>query len=101
MKTGPFVGPGGVLPENRSSLDTPAVRPGQQSNEIIFVRREECRKCDGSVWALYYFTPAGVEAGWGAIPIGQCGNSSRCGEKLQGLDDDDLILARCRMGGAA
>ena len=68
--------------------------------ETIFVRREECRKCDGEVWATYYFVD-GCDAGWGCRPIGECGNPARCGEKLQWLDDDDLALARVPMRGAA
>jgi hypothetical protein len=70
------------------------------SNEVVFVRREECRKCPSTIWASYYFVD-GEEAGWGCSPIGPCGRPDRCGEKLSGLDDDDLALVDPRPAGAA
>ena len=68
--------------------------------ETVFVRREECRKCDAMLWALYYFID-GNDAGWGAHPISTCGNPARCGEKLRGLNDEDLALVDYQPAGAA
>jgi hypothetical protein len=42
----------------------------------------------------------GVTGGWGAQPIGQCGNPERCGEKVIGLDDQDLALVDMHVAGA-
>ena len=39
--------------------------------------------------------------GWGVCPIGFCGNPDRCGEKVEGLGDDDLALVDYRPAGAA
>ncbi len=69
--------------------------------EVVFLRREKCRKCDAMVWATYYFAPDGTEVGWGCRPIGQCANPERCGEKVIGLGDDDLALVDYRPAGAA
>lgn len=68
---------------------------------IEFARREPCRKCDAMIWAHHYFATDGSYCGWGCSPIGKCGNPERCGEKLQILDDADLVLAECRIAGAA
>ena len=68
-------------------------------SEAVLIRREVCRKCSAMVWATYNLTLEGEECGWGAMPIGQCGNPERCGEKLIGLSDDDLaIFARPAAG---
>ena len=69
--------------------------------ETVFIRREECRKCEGDVWALYYFTSDGNDCGWGCRPIDACGQPDRCGEKLQWLYDGDLALYGMRPGGSA
>ena len=69
--------------------------------EAYFIRREECRKCDALVWVRYVLDDEGNEAGWGASPIGQCGNPDRCGEKVIGLDVNDLALVDYRPAGAA
>ena len=68
---------------------------------VVFIRREECRKCSGVVWARYVLDDEGNEAGWGACPIGVCGNPERCGEKVIGLGDDDLALVDYLPAGAA
>ena len=68
---------------------------------IEFARREPCRKCSALVWAFYHFTSDGMAAGWGALPIGACGNPERCGEKVIGLGDDDLALVDLSVAGAA
>ena len=70
-------------------------------DEAYFARREECRKCDALVWVRYYLDEAGEEVGWGASPIGPCGNPERCGEKVVGLDDETLALVDYRPAGAA
>ena len=74
--------------------------PAEQ-DEAYFARREECRKCDALVWVRYVLDDEGNEAGWGAWPIGHCGNPERCGEKVVGLDDNDLALVDYRPAGAA
>jgi hypothetical protein len=98
--------PGSSIPkrgEGRSKNSHPVITASAAPSpaEIIFIRREECRKCDAMVWAVYYFAPDGDAAGWGCRPIGECGNPDRCGEKLQWLDDGDLALSGCRVAGAA
>ncbi len=70
-------------------------------DEAYFARRERCRKCDSQVWVRYVLDDEGNEAGWGASPIGPCGNPDRCGEKVIGLGDDDLALVDYRPAGAA
>ena len=68
---------------------------------IEFTRRESCRKCSAMVWARYFLTADGIQAGWGALPIGACGRPDRCGEKLQWLDDGDLAIAGLSVAGVA
>ncbi len=70
-------------------------------SETVLIRREDCRKCNGAVWAIYHVTPEREECGWGAVPIGKCGNSQRCGEKLIGLANDDLAIFTEAAAGAA
>ena len=74
--------------------------PAEQ-DEVYFARREVCRKCDALVWVHYILDDEGNEAGWGASPIGPCGNPDRCGEKVIGLEDGDLALVDYRPAGAA
>ncbi len=70
-------------------------------DEAYFARRERCCKCDSQVWARYVLDDEGNEAGWGASPIGPCGNPDRCGEKVIGLGDDGLALVDLHVAGAA
>ena len=70
-------------------------------DEAYLARREICRKCASQVWARYVLDDEGNEAGWGATPIGPCGNPDCCGEKVIGLGDDDLALVDYRPAGAA
>ncbi len=73
--------------------------PSTSEDETYFIRREECRKCDARVWVHYVLDDEGNEAGWGASPIGPCGNPERCGEKVVGLGDDDLALVDLHVAG--
>ena len=77
------------------------IAPSAQQDETCFIRREPCRKCDALVWVHYVLDDEGNEAGWGASPIGPCGNPDRCGEKVIGLGDDDLALVDLHVAGAA
>ena len=70
------------------------------SIEVAFTRREECRKGSARVWATYYFVD-GIDSGWGVLPIDRCQRPDRCGDKVIGIDDDDLGLVWCPVAGAA
>jgi hypothetical protein len=67
---------------------------------LAFTRREECRKCPAQVWATYYFVD-GMDSGWGVRPIDPCQCPDRCGEKVVGVDREDLALVWCPVAGAA
>jgi hypothetical protein len=75
--------------------------PSVEQDETYFIRREECRKCDATVWVNYVLDDQGNQAGWGVCPIDRCGNPDRCGEKVIGLGDGDLALVDYRPAGAA
>ncbi len=82
------------------NLDQVRRPPQAPSNELAFTRREECRKCPATVWATYYFVD-GIDSGWGVLPIDRCQRPDRCGDKVIGIDDDDLALVWCPVAGAA
>ena len=73
--------------------------PSVDQDEAYFARRERCRKCDSQVWVRYVLDDEGNEAGWGACPIGRCGCPDRCGEKVVGLDVNDLALVDLHVAG--
>ena len=75
--------------------------PSDQGESLLHQARGVPEVRCPRVGLRYYLDEAGEEAGWGASPIGQCGNPDRCGEKVIGLGDDDLALVDYRPVGAA
>jgi hypothetical protein len=56
-----------------------------EPGEILCLRPEECRKCPGRVLVGYLLDDDGSCYGWGARPLGHCGNPDRCGDKVLGI----------------